>query len=80
VMSTGASFNGVRFQSECTRLADRSKQMAEELGRLAAVPPDRGDRDPRMMEVQRLAEDATRLTLGEVAEWSAIYGKDFPEI
>ena len=75
-----ASLNGVRFQSECTRLADRSKQMSEELCRLSATPKDRGDRAPRMMEVQRLAEDATRLTLGEVAEWSAIYGKDFPEI
>ena len=75
-----ASLNGVRFQSECTRLADRSRQMSAELCRLAANPTDRGDRKPRMMEVQRLAEDATRLTLGEVAEWSAIYGKDFPEI
>ncbi len=75
-----ASLNGVRFQSECTRLADRSRQMSVELCRLAADPPDRGARPPRMMEVQRLAEDATRLTLGEVAEWSAIYGKDFPEI
>ena len=54
--------------------------MSEELCRLSATPKDRGDRAPRMMEVQRLAEDATRLTLGEVAEWSAIYGKDFPEI
>jgi hypothetical protein len=75
-----ASFNGVRFQSECTRLADRSGQMAVELARLARLPPGRADHRPRMIEVLRLAEDASRLTLGEVAEWSAIYGKDFPEI
>lgn len=75
-----ASLNGVRFQSECSRLADRSKQMAVELHRLANPGKDRGGRRPAMIEMLRLAEDASRLTLGEVAEWSAIYGKDFPEI
>ena len=75
-----ASFNGVRFQSECTRLADRSKQMAGELSRLEARSWKIGFRRLRMTDALHLASDAARLMLDEVAEWSAIYGKEFVEM
>ncbi len=34
----------------------------------------------RTLDVLRLAEDVARSTIDEVAEWSAIYGKDFTEM
>jgi hypothetical protein len=75
-----ASLNGVRFQSECARLADRSAQMSVHL----ATVQDRANmprpRPARMLDALRLAEDVARLTLDEVAEWSAIYGKEFVEM
>ena len=77
-----AGLNGVRFQSECARLADRSKQMAAQLRALGARPAEsakKAGRKVRVLDALRLAEDVTRLTIDEVAEWSAIYGKDFIE-
>ena len=75
-----ASINGVRFQSECTRLADRSLQMAGELSNLERRSWRSGARRVRLMDALHLANDAARLTLDEVAEWSAIYGKEFVEM
>ncbi len=75
-----ASANGVRFQSECTRLADRSLQMAEELSRLEARSWIIRSRPIRIVDALHLATDTARLTLDEVAEWSAIYGKEFVEM
>jgi hypothetical protein len=75
-----ASINGVRFQSECTRLADRSLQMAGELSNLERRSWRAGARRLRLIDALHLANDAARLTLDEVAEWSAIYGKEFVEM
>lgn len=75
-----ASVNGVRFQSECTRLADRSLQMAQELSRLEARSWIIRSRPIRVIDALHLATDTARLTLDEVAEWSAIYGKEFIEM
>jgi hypothetical protein len=75
-----ASINGVRFQSECTRLADRSLQMAGELSNLERRSWRTGARRTRLIDALHLANDAARLTLDEVAEWSAIYGKEFVEM
>jgi hypothetical protein len=75
-----ASINGVRFQSECTRLADRSLQMAGELSNLERRSWRTGARRVRLIDALHLANDAARLTLDEVAEWSAIYGKEFVEM
>ncbi len=77
-----AGLNGIRFQSECARLADRSKQIAAQLRKLGAGPKisaKKAQRPVRVLDALRLAEDVTRLTIDEVAEWSAIYGKDFIE-
>jgi hypothetical protein len=78
--ATVASINGVRFQSECTRLADRSLQMAGELSNLERRSWRTGARRVRLIDALHLANDAARLTLDEVAEWSAIYGKEFVEM
>jgi len=75
-----ASLNGVRFQSECARLSDRSAQMAVQLGLLQERANMPRPRPARMLDALRLAEDVARLTLDEVAEWSAIYGKEFVEM
>ncbi len=75
-----ASVNGVRFQSECTRLADRSLQMAQELAQLETRSWKVGFRPVRIADALHLATDAARLMLDEVAEWSAIYGKEFIEM
>jgi len=75
-----ASLNGVRFQSECSRLADRSEQMKYELQHLEQRAETVWARSAGMLDVLRVAEDAARLTLDEVAEWTAIYGKEFVEM
>jgi len=75
-----ASLNGVRFQSECARLADRSAHMSVQLGLLRERANMPRPRPARMLDSLRLAEDVARLTLDEVAEWSAIYGKEFVEM
>jgi hypothetical protein len=75
-----ASLNGVRFQSECARLSDRSDHMAARLGQLEERAGLARLRPPRLLDVLRLAEDVARSTVDEVAEWSAVYGKEFVEM
>lgn len=81
-----ASLNGIRFQSECSRLADRSERMIGILAGLdmratalqTAAPRDA--HGPRLASAAlKLAEDTARITLDEVAEWSAIYAKELVE-
>jgi hypothetical protein len=81
-----ASLNGIRFQSECSRLADRSERMIgilsgldQRAGALQARAPLHAY-GPRLTSAAlKLAEDTARITLDEVAEWSAIYAKEFVE-
>lgn len=75
-----ASMNGVRFQSEFSRLADRSEQMKFELLHLQKRARTLWARSDRALDVLYVAEDAARLTLDEVAEWTALYGKEFLEM
>ena len=85
-----ASANGVRFQSECARFADRSKQMKRMLSVLKTradilskeIEDDRAApeaRPGRSMDVLHLAEECTKLTLDEAAEWSFVYAKEIIE-
>jgi hypothetical protein len=75
-----ASLNGVRFQSECARLADRSDHMVARLRQLEEKSGQARLRPLRLLDVLRLAEDIARSTVDEVVEWSALYGKDFVEM
>ena len=75
-----ASLNGVQFQSECARLADRSEHMAAQLRQLEERSSLARLRPIRLIDALRLGEDIARSTIDEVAEWSAIYGKDFVEM
>ncbi len=75
-----ASLNGVRFQSEASRLADRSQQMAVSLSQLAVRSLAPGRRPTTLIDAMRLGDDVAKLTIDEVAEWSALYGKDFVEM
>ena len=75
-----ASMNGVRFQSEFSRLADRSEQMKYELAHLEKRARMLWQRSDRMLDVLHVAEDAARLTLDEVADWTALYGTEFLEM
>jgi hypothetical protein len=85
-----AALNGVRFQSECSRLADRSERMIailegfdQRAAALAARVAAAGTRPypPRLhiVDALRLGEDVARITLDEVAEWSALYAKELVE-
>ena len=86
-----AGLNGIRFQSECRRLADRSHVMQRLLQRndrraetladnitaqQAAPATNLGSWTP---EVLRLAETIARDMVEEVSEWSVIYAKELPE-
>jgi hypothetical protein len=75
-----ASLNGVQFQSECSRLADRSEHMAAQLRQLEERSSLTRLRPVRLLDALRLGEDVAKSTIDEVAEWSAIYGKDFVEM
>jgi hypothetical protein len=75
-----ASLNGIRFQSEVSRLAERSEQMAVNLARLEHLSFPVPHQPPRLVDAMRLGDDVARLTIDEVAEWSAIYGKEFVEM
>jgi hypothetical protein len=75
-----ASLNGVQFQSECSRLADRSEHMAAQLKQLEERSSLARLRPVRLLDALRLGEDVAKSTIDEVAEWSAIYGKDFVEM
>lgn len=75
-----ASLAGIRFQSECARLADRSQHMADQLHAVAERAELLDLRPVRALDALRLAEDVATLTIDEVAEWSAIYGKAMVEM
>lgn len=75
-----ASLNGVQFQSECSRLADRSEHMAAQLQQLEERSSLARLRPVCLLDALRLGEDVAKSTIDEVAEWSAIYGKDFVEM
>jgi hypothetical protein len=75
-----ASLNGVQFQSECARLADRSEHMAAQLRQLEDRSSLSRLRPVSLLDALRLGEDVAKSTIDEVAEWSAIYGKDFVEM
>lgn len=80
-----ASVNGIRFQSECARLADRSERMVsilealEERATRLADKAGASGRRVRTVDVLRLGEDVARITLDEVADWSALYAKEMVE-
>jgi hypothetical protein len=75
-----ASLAGIRFQSECARLADRSQHMAAQLHAVAERAELLDLRPVRALDALRLAEDVATLTIDEVVEWSAIYGKAMVEM
>ena len=75
-----ASLAGIRFQSECARLADRSQHMAVQLRAVAERAELLDLRPVRALDALRLAEDVATLTIDEVVEWSAIYGKAMVEM
>jgi hypothetical protein len=85
-----AAANGTRVQSECERLAERSKVMidiikgrrarVEELQTaLAEAKTSRDDRGSWTPSVLRLAEAIDADMLKEAAEWSVLYAKVIPE-
>jgi hypothetical protein len=87
-----ASLNGIRFQSECQRLAERSAVVRvvlagrenELAGRLkaAAVQAKRGTTDDPGSwnnETLRLGEAVANDLVQEVAEWSVLYAKELAE-
>ena len=79
-----ASLNGGRFQSECEKLAHRSRQMVGQPGAIEAraqqlMAPPASAGSPRIAEALDLAEDVARITIDEVAEWSVLYAKDIVE-
>lgn len=86
-----AAVNGLRFQSECERLAERSRTLADILrqrdreaetlaGRMAQAR-NQPDQDPgawtqdALLLTERVAADCAQ----EVAEWSVVYAKAIPE-
>ncbi len=86
-----ASLNGIRFQSECRRLADRSgimqyvlSALRDDLNTLAGeVDYDLKHPDTaagsRTYEAMALAEQCGRVAVDEVAEWSVLYSKKLVE-
>jgi hypothetical protein len=88
---TVAAVNGIRFQSECQRLAERSRAMVEIIaGRWkqadeldAEVTRARSDpaTDPGSWTpvVLRLGESVAKDMMNEAAEWSVLYGKEIVE-
>lgn len=86
-----ASLNGVRFQSECRRLADRSGVMQKllqgnaERATALAEQITRSQDDPATdlgswsAEVLRLAEFCEGELVEEATEWSVLYAKEIHE-
>ena len=87
-----AALDGLRFQSEAGRLAERSRTLAETLAsrraqaealahRIAEAQAD-PDRDPGAwsLECLRLAEGVPEDCVREVAEWTVLYAKELPEV
>ena len=54
--------------------------MAANLAQLRERSLALASRSPRLIDAMRLGDDVARVTIDEVAEWSAIYGKDFVEM
>lgn len=87
-----AALNGLRFQSEAGRLAERSRSLALALAgrrREAAALTQRMDRaradpdgDPGAWSLAglRLAERVADDCVREVAQWSVLYAKELPEL
>ena len=80
-----AAINGVRLQSECQRLADRSKVLHRVLEnyrkgvekvRANIKSPEGQELGSWAPEVLRLAESIARETTAEAAEWAVIYGRE----
>lgn len=86
-----ASLNGIRFQSECQRLSDRSRvvsrilsnhsrdaaQLRQRIERARANP----DTDPGawILPALSLAERCAHDLIEEVGEWSVLYAKEISE-
>lgn len=85
-----ASTNGVRFQSECQRLAERSRttrsmlesrrcEAARLLQEISARTRSGDDPGAWIIEALELAEACAEITTDEVAEWSVLYAKEVVE-
>lgn len=86
-----ASLNGVRFQSECLRLSDRSDVMVdlldgnEKRGKALAEEIDRNVADLEIdlgswsADVLNFAEFCGRELVEEATEWSVLYAKEIHE-
>lgn len=84
-----AGLNGIRMQSECRRLAERSAVMTRILRARARTSKDLASKiqaatsgqDPGSwsVEVLEMAEGCARDLVEEAAEWSVLYAKQIPE-
>lgn len=82
-----AGANGVRFQSECERLADRSEvfalvleDMRREAGELdSAISRPTDNPQAWMGPVAIFTERCAQLFVDEVSEWSVLYAKELGE-
>ena len=54
--------------------------MAISLAQLLARSLEPRRRPVGLVDAMRLGDDVAKLTIDEVAEWSALYGKDFVEM
>jgi hypothetical membrane protein len=87
-----ASLNGVRFQTECDRMAERSTVMfqllvdrsvaadalIDRIARSRAIPAD--DDGAWSAECLLFAESCARVMADEVADWSVLYSKNIFEV
>jgi hypothetical protein len=86
-----ASLNGIRFQSECRRLHERSAMMRDRLQGRAneldkfitkiASAVDNPDTNPGAWtaDLMHLAETIARDLITEVGEWSVLYTREVPD-
>lgn len=84
-----ASLGGIRFQSECKRIADRSltmsrllTQLTERLDSLKAwLGESSSPHPPRCssLALLQLTEECARTLIEEVTNWSVLYSKEVPE-
>ena len=70
-----ASLNGIRFQSECDRLHERSKDLTQTLG----AARRRLNKCVHAFELLDLSEDLNRELGGEVLTWSTLYSRELWE-
>jgi hypothetical protein len=71
-----AASNGIRSQSECDRLADRSEKVLQALSAQTHLLHDA--KTP--FDLARVAENIVALTASEVSSWSVIYSKSMFEV